>query len=438
MTAFLRTVAVLSVLALAAGTAGAQTLFRIEESTIADVQNAIKSGQTTCRAVVQAYLDRAKAYNGTCTALGDGRWRADPSREGRGARRRAHHLSHDDRSRGEGVSRFQRVRGPALRVRPHGADASPTRACSSSSACASASRTRGRSTRSRRSTSAASARSPARATYDRAPSAGPLPPGAPPECEEFRQQPDALERAAELDAQYGRNPDLTKLPMYCAVFSLKNWYDAKDMRATGGNDVNFAMDAPKVDSPDIAELRAKGAIIYAVATANNIGGPSARGAGQRAVSAARRQPRLWRPGAARPAIRTTPNGCRAARAVDRAMSVAANLVACSICEQSSASCKGPASRNNVVNLLTTKGILQDGGMTGKNAGDRAGIHCRTTQDAVTVLDAIKGYKSDDFFTAIPKALIPKEPYASFLVGDEAGEEQAAQRACASASSASSW
>ena len=69
MTAFLRTVAVLSVLAPAAGTAGAQTLFRIEESTIADVQNAIKSGQTTCRAVVQAYLDRAKAYNGTCTAL---------------------------------------------------------------------------------------------------------------------------------------------------------------------------------------------------------------------------------------------------------------------------------------------------------------------------------------------------------------------------------
>ena len=55
MTAFLRTVAVLSVLAPAAGTAGAQTLFRIEESTIADVQNAIKSGQTTCRAVVQAY-----------------------------------------------------------------------------------------------------------------------------------------------------------------------------------------------------------------------------------------------------------------------------------------------------------------------------------------------------------------------------------------------
>jgi len=44
------------------------------------------------------------------------------------------------------------------------------------------------------------------------------------------------------------HPDLNKLPMYCSVISLKDWYDAKDMRATGGNDVNFAMDVAKVDS----------------------------------------------------------------------------------------------------------------------------------------------------------------------------------------------
>jgi amidase len=257
--------------------------------------------------------------------------------------------------------------------------------------------------------------------FDRAPSAGPLPAGAPAECEAFRQQPDALERAAELDARYGRTPDLETLPLYCAVFSLKNWYDAKDMRATGGNDVNFAMDAPKVDSPDIAAARAKGAIIYAVATANNIGGPSARG-GVSPVNAPSVLPAgnlaygIWGGQTCNPYdTERVPRGTSGGSGT----SVAANLVSCSICEQSWASCKGPASRNNVVNLLTTKGILQDGGMTGKNAGDRAGIHCRTTQDAVTVLDAIKGYKRDDFFTAIPKALIPREPYASFLVGDAA-------------------
>ena len=39
-----------------------------------------------------------------------------------------------------------------------------------------------------------------RGDFDRHPSAGPLPPGAPPVCEMFRRLPDALERAAELDA----------------------------------------------------------------------------------------------------------------------------------------------------------------------------------------------------------------------------------------------
>ena len=34
--------------------------FQIEEASIASIQSAIKSGQTTCRAVVQAYMDRGK------------------------------------------------------------------------------------------------------------------------------------------------------------------------------------------------------------------------------------------------------------------------------------------------------------------------------------------------------------------------------------------
>ena len=40
--------------------------------------------------------------------------------------------------------------------------------------------------------------------FDAHPSNGPLPGDAPPGCDAFRQQPDALERAAELDAQYGQ------------------------------------------------------------------------------------------------------------------------------------------------------------------------------------------------------------------------------------------
>ena len=58
-------------------------------------------------------------------------------------------------------------------------------------------------------------------------------------CEEFRKQPDALERAAELDAQYGRSPDLAALPMYCVVTAFKDPFDTKDMRTTSNNDVEL-------------------------------------------------------------------------------------------------------------------------------------------------------------------------------------------------------
>ena len=76
-----------------------------------------------------------------------------------------------------------------------------------------------------------------------------------------------------------------------------------------------------------------------------------------------------------------------------------------------------------MNLLTTKGILMDGGITDKQAGDRAGIHCKTVKDAALVLDAMKGFKSDDIFSAIPKGIIPKEPYASFIVPDAAVKDK---------------
>jgi len=43
--------------------------FHVEEATIADVHRAIQQGETTCRAMVEAYVERARAYNGACTQL---------------------------------------------------------------------------------------------------------------------------------------------------------------------------------------------------------------------------------------------------------------------------------------------------------------------------------------------------------------------------------
>ena len=43
--------------------------FRLEETTIEELHAAIKSGQTTCVAIVQHYIDRVRAYNGVASAL---------------------------------------------------------------------------------------------------------------------------------------------------------------------------------------------------------------------------------------------------------------------------------------------------------------------------------------------------------------------------------
>src|SRR5262249_50660791 len=47
----------------------AEKPFRLEEATIEELHTAITSGQTTCVAIVQRYLDRVRAYNGVASAL---------------------------------------------------------------------------------------------------------------------------------------------------------------------------------------------------------------------------------------------------------------------------------------------------------------------------------------------------------------------------------
>jgi len=52
-----------------ANSSNADEKFHVEEATIESIQHAITSGQMSCKQIVQAYVERAKAYNGVCTAL---------------------------------------------------------------------------------------------------------------------------------------------------------------------------------------------------------------------------------------------------------------------------------------------------------------------------------------------------------------------------------
>jgi len=394
--------------------------FAIEEITIKELHSAIQTGRTTCQQVVQSYIERAQAYNGVCTALVTRDGADIPQAYGNVRAGSRVEFPTNTVPADNILPDLDQYRGLPLelgRMEPTISDPSVQQQFGMRVGIPNAGQLNALemlNIRGERSVSC-------KAECDTHPSKGALPASCPVECEAFRQQPDALERAAELDAKFGAKPPLDEMPLYCVNFSYKNWYDATEMRATGGNDVNFAMDAPRVDSPDIRKLKEAGAIMFGVATAASTGisfdGPE--------------EAETYLPGGSYTYAQWGGQGCnpydteRVPRGTSTGsgISVSANLAACSICEQGNASCKGPASRNNVVNFLTTKGVMMHGGMNSQRLGDRAGIHCRTVEDAATVLDAIKGYKSDDMFTAIPPALIPDEPFTSFLVDESEVEDR---------------
>src|SRR6478609_11282946 len=245
--------------------------FQLEEASISDIQGAIQRGERTCKQIVEEYLARARVYNnGLCTALvtADGK----PIKPMTGRILAGQPIKYPTQTVAVAsvLPNFEQYKGLPIeygRMQPTVSDPTVQQQYGMRVAFPDAGQLNALETLNIRGERSVTCKG----KFDAHPSTGPLPKDAPPTCEKFRQQPDALEQAEALDKQYGTKPDLAKLPMYCVVMSLKNWYDAKDMRATGGNDVNFAMDVPKDDSPDVANLRDKGAIIYAIATSRATG-----------------------------------------------------------------------------------------------------------------------------------------------------------------------
>ena len=391
--------------------------FQIEEATIEDVHRAIQLGRTTCTDVIRAYVDRARAYNGMCTQLvtADGA----PIPRAPGTIRAGDPLSFPTATTAVSkvLPQFDQYRGPAIeygRMSPTKSDPLVQQQYGMVVGIPNSSQVNALSTLNLRGERSATCQ----ATCDAHPSSGPLPFSCPAVCEAFRQQPDALERAAELDARYGRRPDLKNLPLYCTAMSFKDVYDTRDMRSTGGADVNYAMDAAPADSTIVASLRAKGAIIYAKANLSEYNGGSGNPGGAAMVStrsfgAGARS--SWAGTSCNPYDTTRETGGSSSGS---AASVGANLVACSVCEETGGSCRQPAWRNGVVSLVTTKGLLPYGGAIGADPYlDRAGLQCRTVKDTALVLDALRdpkqGFDPRDIYSALPKGLVSKQPYASF-------------------------
>jgi amidase len=194
--------------------------------------------------------------------------------------------------------------------------------------------------------------------YDLHPSKGPLPMGAPPVCEFFRQQPDALERAAELDAQYGRNPDFEKMPVYGVVFSFKDSFDTADMRSTGGGDAAYDIDFPARGHLLVQQLRNKGAIIFpkAINTEYNgrAGDPGGKNHPEKVLASTLGYQRSsWGGNAVNPY--DTRRAASLGSSSGSALSVSINLVMASLGEETRASCRGPSNHNAIALIPTAQG-----------------------------------------------------------------------------------
>jgi amidase len=395
--------------------------FRLEEATIDELHAAIRAGEITCVQVVQRYLDRARAYNGVASRLvtEDGA----PVRPAAGAVRAGAPLSFPTET--VRASTFfpdlDRYTGPPLeygRMEVTASDPSVSQQYGMIAGIPDGSQLNALATLNIRGERSVTCRG----DFDRHPSLGPLPPAAPPVCEIFRHYPDALERAAELDAAYGRNPDLRKMPMYGVVFSFKDPFDTKDMRSTSGGDAAYDIDFPARDHVLVEQLRNKGAIIYAKAVATEYNGRAGNPGGRHAPRAVLPstlgyQRSSWAGNPANPY--DTTRSASLGSSSGSGVSVSANLVMASLGEETRASTRGPANHNAVALILPHKALL---GFVGGAIGadmycDRTGILCRTIADCAKVLDALRDeadgyYDPRDPFTTVPRSSVLSTPYAS--------------------------
>ena len=383
------------------------------------MHRAISAGEITCQGLVQAYLNRAKAYNGVSNALVTMDGASIP--QATGAVRAGAPLKFPTTTikASTVLPDLAQYVGPPIefgRMEPTASDPAVQQQYGMTVGIPNAGQVNALGTiniRGERSVTC-------KGDLDTAPGKGPLPAGAPPVCEEFRKQPDALERAAELDAAYGRTPDLAAMPMYCIPFSFKDPFDTKDMRSTGGADARYDIDFPARDHVLVDQLRKKGAIIYAKSVLTEYNGRAGNPGGRHKpdkvfVSTEGFQRSTWGGNPSNPY--DTTRAASLGSSSGSGVAVSTNLVMCGLCEESRASCRGPANHNSDALILPHKALIGfDGGAIGSDVFvDRTGIHCRTVTDAAQVLDALKDpvngyYDPRDVFTTVPRASALDKPY----------------------------
>src|SRR5437763_1906213 len=394
---------------------GTKKPFCLEEATIDELHQAIRAGKTTVVEIVEHYIARVRAYNGVASLLvtEDGGSLAEAS----GAVRAGAplHVPTETVRASTIFPDLDKYQGPPLefgRMEATASDPSVQQQYGMIAGKPNAGQLNALATLNIRGERSVTCKG----QFDRHPSLGPLPPGAPPVCDEFRHLPDALETAAALDARYGRNPPLDELPMYGIVFSFKDPFDTKDMRTTAGGDAAYDIDVPARDHILVERLREKGAIIFAKAVCTEYNGRAGNPGGRHKPdkvlpSTLGYQRSSW--GGNPSNVYDTTRAASLGSSSGSAVSVSANLVMCSLGEETRASTRGPANHNAIALILPHKAMLGfNGGAIGADIYcDRTGILARRIGDCAKVLDALKNpdggtYDPRDIWTTVPRSSAP--------------------------------
>ena len=395
--------------------------FRLEEATIDEMHRAIQAGEITVVEIVKRYIARARAYNGVSSALVTEDGKPVPPALGTVRAGAPVCFPTETVKASTILPDLDKYKGKPIeygRMEPTISDPGVQQQFGMIAGIHNTGQLNALATLNIRGERSVTCRG----DYDKHPSEGPLPPGAPAVCEMFRRLADALETAAELDAKYGRNPDLEKMPMYGVVFSFKDSFDTKDMRSTGGGDAAYDIDFAAQDHTLVEQLRNKGAIVFAKALCTEYNGragdPGGRHQPNKVLpSTLGYQRSTWggNPSNVYDATRSASLGSSSGSG----SSVSANLVMASLGEETRASCRGPANHNAVALILPHKSMLSfHGGAIGADIHvDRTGILCRTITDCAKVLDALKDaqagyYDPRDAWTAVPRSSVLDMPYAS--------------------------
>ncbi len=207
--------------------------------------------------------------------------------------------------------------------------------------------------------------------------------------------PDALETAQALDDYFAATGKFYG-PLHCVVMAIKDQFDTFDMRTTSGMDAGYANDRPPDDATFVSRLRQAGAVILAKANQ----GEFAAG-----------MPRSTFGGVLCNPYDTTRNPGHSSGG--SATSVTANLVTCSIGEETGGSILHPTRNNNIYGVVPTQELISRDGMIDPGLVTRLGPMCRTVEDAARILDVIVGYDPKDELTAFSVGRLPAQPYYEF-------------------------